>query len=429
MGDYDDLMAFGNATKDVAAKTDPYADLMGWKTPESSPPAADSASGRPADFLGRLKFAAQHPIESLKDEIPKALEGGQAAADTILNTATLGAYRQVRDARNVPEALSNTAPPSARTLETARFNEAHPAIATGAELAGTMVGGPKMLAEAGGALLGPVVRAADNAIGRKALDIVTRPETPAGPVAKVLKKGAERIVHGAIGHSIGGVPGAIASQVASPYVHDAMVAAGDKITNRLASRYLRNLPRAAAADSGLLPLGSATTEEFGRDLLSAADAPSSGHKVVQGADIPSMFGIDLAGARQPLAPLVSRPPAIPTELPPGFPRGPLLDDFTGAPVTNGGRLAPLGNHATHGGATNPGGRLPPDLEAMFRADVARDAKAFAAAPPDAPAVNDVLGDRLAASVRILDDLRAGKITVDEAVKAGLPRGVAQRAVR
>jgi hypothetical protein len=350
--------------------------------------------GRPTDFLGRLKFAAQHPIESLKDEIPKAIEGGQAAADNILNTASLGVYHQFRDARDVKEALTNTAPASARTEETERFNAEHPVVKTGSELVGTLYGGPKMLAEAGGAVLGPVLRGADNLIGRKAADILARPATAPGPVSKFVKKALERGIHAVVGHSVGGVPGLITSQVLSPLAHDATAAIGSKISdvvrNRvlspMAQRYLSRTAPQLAEDSGL--------------LMSDAVPP-----------------------RKPLAPLVS------TAKPDIERLAPYFDEITGQPLTNVGKpiySEALKNHGTVGGATNPGGKVA-GLNSL-RDDVMRDAKAATGEsmpkPGASPEVDVAM--QLRGSLRILDELKVAKADgtltpkmAQAAVKAGL----------
>lgn len=419
MTDYERDLAAGG--KPVLS--DYEKDLAAGGTPVETPPQ------RPTDVIGRLKFAFQHPIESLKDEIPKAITGATAASEDALNGASLGAYRQLRDARTVPEALLNTAPPSARTLENERFNAEHPLVANAAEMAGAMTGGPKMLAEAGGAVLRPVARTIDNAIGRKALEMWTAPPKPAGLLRKGFNKVVERGVHAAIGGAIGGVPGAIASQVVSPLAHDLVETAGNKLVSSLAQRHL--LRTAAAAAPKALPMAL-------EDIL-AQTSPET------------------VSARPALAPLASEPLPSPA-MPPGAFGAPMVDEF-GMPLTRGGPV----NHPTVGGATNPGGLRPevvrgqlalPPMPTAFsvyepppfragpmrptidvrpeipglHADVVRDAKALARAPVQETAMEEALGGDLAKSVRLLDELRAGKITAQQAIDAGLPPGIVAKAL-
>lgn len=118
--------------------------------------------------------------------------------------------------------------------------------------------------------------------------------------------------------------------------------------------------------------------------------------------------------RTPLAPLVPQGPTWEQRM------APHLDEISGDLLTNAGKPSPLApTHATVGGKTG----------VISKADIARDAAAFRAGAPEASPVNDVLGEQLAKSVRLLDELRAGAISIDDAVAAGLPRGVAQRAAR
>lgn len=330
-------------------------------------------SGRPSGFVDRLKFAVQHPIESLKDEIPRAYEGAQAAADNILNGASFGAYRQVRDARSVPEALLNTAPASSRTQATERFNAEHPIVANASELAGGLVGGPKMLADAGAVALRPVVKAVRGA---------AQARIDAGKTFIPAGKAAGTAVGTMAGHSAVPFVGAPVGAWIGSRVGGAAGGMADRAIGRIAGQAARPL----AADSGLL--------------------------------------LSEAATRRPLAPLVPGASRVPVEA--------YFDEITGQPLTNIGKPVyseALKNHATVGGGTVPNG---------LRADVVRAAaaaRAEAMPPPGPPAraaadpLPDTLGADLAKTVGLLDDLRAGRITAQQARDAGLPSAIIAKALR
>lgn len=165
-----------------------------------------------------------------------------------------------------------------------------------------------------------------------------------------------------------------------------------------------------------------------------------------------------AATRAPLAPLVHQPLPEP-QLPPEMLRGPpsaSFDEFT--------RPGGAAGHATIGGATAAGPlradvpmaqlALPPMPPAAFaayepppftagpmkpvidvrpeipglHADVARDARALLRSPVQGPAIEDTLGADLAKNVRLLDELRAGEITAQQALDAGLPSAIVKKAL-
>lgn len=119
---------------------------------------------RPKDFAGQARFMFQHPVESLEQELSSGYEGLKATADNALNGASFGAYRQLRDARSPKEALLGGAPASEQTQATERFNEEHPFTANATSTAGAMAGGPRMIAEGVGAVLGGAARVAPKSI-------------------------------------------------------------------------------------------------------------------------------------------------------------------------------------------------------------------------------------------------------------------------
>lgn len=219
------------------------------------------------------------------------------------------------------------------------------------------------------------VRQADNAIGSTALSRVNAGSSLV-PAAKAAGTAAGTIA----GHSVVPYVGAPIGAALGSKLGGAAGRGADSIVGAIGRRHL---------------------------LKTAAAAPPIAPDVL--ADI-----LAQTEPRAPLPPLAPQPgpaPAMPT----GAFGAPMFDEF-GMPLTKGGPV----NHPTVGGATNPGG---------LRADVVRDAAAFRAAPPEAqPGVESVLGDQLAKSVRLLDELRAGKITAQQAIDAGLPSGIVAKAL-
>jgi hypothetical protein len=251
-------------------------------------------------------------------------------------------------------------------------------------------------------------------LGQAAQGAVQAPEDPLTGAALSMIPG----VPGAVGQADRAIGRAAQARVSAgksfvPAGTAAGTAAGTMIGHR-AVPYVGAPIGAALGAKGGAALGRLADRGVGalgqRHLLrTAAAAPA-----VAPAELEAILAqTEPPPARASLAPLVPEPlPAPP--LPRGAFGSPTFDEF-GMPLTNPGQAS--ANHATLGGATVPN----------LRADVIRDAQAFRAAPPDP--VHDALGSQLAESVRLLDELRAGKITPKQALDAGLPPAVVAKVAR
>lgn len=292
-----------------------------------------------------------------------------------------------------------------------------PAAGAGALLGGGVLGGAAAGAASDpehpirGALLGAAVpavtgapaavRAADAAIGRaavKAPSMVSAGESVGSATGAYLGYGGGP-VGSYVGHKIGSKIGAAGGRLA------------DRGIEALADRHLARtaqFPRPPAYSPPTfpaepLPRGGPIIDA---DIIHQPAAPPA----------PLLLGpaaIPLGPMTKPLGPLAPQPSPLP-DLPPGAFGLPAFDEF-GMPLTKAG--PPAANHATVGGATNPGG---------LRADVIRDAakaRGETMPAPGPPDVEGTLGADLAKSVRLLDELRAGKITAQQAIAAGLSPGI------
>lgn len=258
-----------------------------------------------------------------------------------------------------------------------------------------------------GALLGAIpgagaaARGADLAIGKAAL--ARAGEKTFENAGKVAGAGAGATV----GHKAAGFVGAGLGAGAGAKVGGAAGRLADRGVEALADRYL--------ARTAQLPAGPLYTPP-----TFPGAAPGRGGPIID-ADMvhaPPAPGVPLQlGPASRLAPLVPSPRPQPASAPNGAFGTPFLDDF-GVPVTRAGQGGFLPTDAPTGAGAGP-----------LRADVVRDAAAFRRAPYDAQPVQDLLGDQLANSVRLLDELRAGKITAKQAIDAGLPSGIANRTAR
>lgn len=244
-------------------------------------------------------------------------------------------------------------------------------LAPGAQAFGNVAGLPvgAMVAGAGGKLLG----AADRLLGEKALEFATR---PTGVTEKIAKKVAERAIHGAvgtvvgsaIGGPVGGWIGAGIGAAATPFVHDAISAVGEKTAGALAARYLRQqsgkeaLEMLAQLESKAPGSARAVGAEGAADSAATMDKlkagpveGGSGRKVVGNADLSSLFNVDIdprASNKTGLAPFKPAGQTLPTMVPEGaFKSGPLLDEISGEPVTETNAKVLASNHGTVGQGT------------------------------------------------------------------------------
>lgn len=345
----------------------------------------------PANAPGTSAYEARHAGDEMNDPGAQALTGVAMAAP-LAAAAGLGATA-AGAGRLVPSIVG----------------------ATGGAAESAMQGGNPVVGAALGAIpgAGGALRATDDAIGRAALNrAATAGEKHgletfgrrAGTVAGIVGGGHHGgVVEALAGGHFASKAGAYAGRV------------GDRVLDRaagpLADRYIsRNIFPEVPLTSYAGPIRPALGPVWNSPVVDT-DFVRSGAPFTPEAPAPVR---GLLPERSPLAPLRSTAPSDLERLAPGF------DEFTGHPLTR----------------TGEGGFLPTDEVTgaakpnTLRADVIRDtAKARGEtmpAPGHAP-VEDVLGAQLARSVRLLDELRAGKISVREAVAEGLPPKMAERA--
>lgn len=282
------------------------------------------------------------------------------------------------------------------------------------------------------------VRQADNAIGRASLARVGTDKSfvPAGKALGAATGAyaghhAAGFVGGGVGMHIGGKLGAKAGELA------------DRAVGSLADRYLSRTAQFPDAAATYTPPAFPSAPEAPRGPVVDAEVVHA----PEASPAPRLLGPRESPPpppRKPLAPLVPQGPSIMERALRRF------DEISGEPLTNGGKPPPPAtNTATHGGATNAGGKgvtaaqvreaPAPDLAhadtqvapSSLRDDVVKAAKQFREAPPETPPEvppADTVEGKLAASIKILDNLRKAKANgtltpemEQEAVNAGIPQ--------
>lgn len=292
-------------------------------------------------------------------------------------------------------------------------------------LVGGVVGGGAESAMQGGdpvkgALLGAIpglpglARTADTAVGNAALRRVTGNQS-----FEAAGKMAGAGLGATAGHHAAGIVGAGVGAGIGTKLGGATGRLADRGVGALGQRRMIQMANEAS------PAGMSAAELDKLSALDIARTVDEGSRSVVPRGAPHRatgYSADNPPIppRKPLAPLVSEPRSPATRVPNGALGTPFLDEF-GVPVTKAGQGGYLPTEAPTGVGKSP-----------LAADVTRDARRFSAETPPAPGpphVEDMLGADLAKSVRLLDELRAGKITQREAIAQGLPPGVAGRFAR